>query len=139
MLTTNIYISKRSCFKHRISKGYILCYIKLNYNKFSATDAHFWIYLGQCRSTPKDWNKTDDGQDSASKAHTHCEHTSVTQSVRQVNRRHQARDASNAESRRPPPSHHSHTGPRNTSAPGIRKELSLAGRTCKGKSKPKIY
>ena len=41
--------------------------IKRNYTKFRATDAHFWIYFGQCRSTPNVWNKTDDRQ----AKHTH--------------------------------------------------------------------
>ena len=56
---------------------------------------------------PKVWNKADDGQESASKTHAPPSRHQLPQSMRQVTNRHQATDAypSNAESRRPPPSH----------------------------------
>ena len=61
------------------------------------------------------------GKDSASGSHPLPSTYQLTQSARQGNRRHLKRNCypSNAESMRPPPSHLSHPGPRNTAAPGI--------------------
>ena len=66
-------------------------------------------------------NKTGDGQDLASEAHPAPSTHQLSHPMKQG--RHQARDAYTWTYRRPPLSHISHHDPRNTAAPGIRKEV----------------
>ena len=104
-------------------------------NYTSATEAPFCIKFHQCGSTPKVWKQKVWWAVSVSNMHTPPSTQQLMQSERHPSRRHQARDAClsihSMEGRRPPPSHLSRHGSRNTTAAGIRKEMSGAARTCR--------
>ena len=106
---------------------------KRNYTKFSATEAPFCIKLISVAQPQKFGNKRFDEKSRLATCSPPPSTQQLMQSGRHPSRRHQARDAClsipSMEGRHPQPSHLSLHGSRNTTAAGIRKEISAAKNT----------